>query len=118
MLYPYRCGYEACPSFGKDVDISKPVKDSSRPEACEACGQEMERVYSFSRAPEFKPFYDEQYQTVITSAGQEKRLMKQHGHIDAHDLLSKKYSAQIKNAKWKRKHGFAEHGAARRSNVW
>lgn len=51
-------------------------------ERCPDCGAETQRVYSCSLKKEFFGFFDEQYQTQITSRKQEQRLMKQHGHVD------------------------------------
>ena len=104
VVYEYRC--EACASKGLryEFDIWKPIKDSSRSETCPDCGATLERVFRLANALTFQSFYDQTYNTEITSARQEKSLMKKHGHINGSEVFGKKYEAQVKHAKWKAKH--------------
>ena len=81
------------------------------------CDGDLERVYALQRTPEFKSFYDPTYGCEITSRSQEKRLMKQHGHIEANGLFAQKYAAQIKEARWKRNHGYSIYGSKHRKVV-
>lgn len=79
-IYEYQCG--TCKT---SMDVHKTMANVSREEACPSgCGQ-MGRIYSFGRTKEFETFYDEQYKCTISSARQEARLMRAHGHIDARD---------------------------------
>jgi len=48
MKYIYQCNNEKCENFEKEVEINKPIADSSKEEFCEKCKEEMSRV--------FKPF--------------------------------------------------------------
>lgn len=99
MIYEF-----ICPVCKQVVSVSRPISRCSETEICTKCNTSMDRIYNFQRKREFQPYYDEQYRCEISSYGQEKRLMKQHGHIYAHDLLSRKYEAQSKHAKWKARH--------------
>jgi hypothetical protein len=104
MRYEYKCSDEACTSFGKIVDVSKPMQESSRREYCPTCLKEMDRVYSSARTPEFWSFWDEQYGCEISSRKQEERLMRKHGHIYTRDskwIRDPKYKQLSDKAKWK-----------------
>jgi hypothetical protein len=64
----------------------------------------MERRISAPAIHSFKAFYDPTYGCVISSSRQEKRLMKEHGHIDARDThMRSKYEHQIKEARRKKR---------------
>lgn len=62
-------------------EFFRPMSECSRDEVCPNCSSITERRFSSQRRKEFQEYYDEQYQTTISSYGQEKKLMKQHGHI-------------------------------------
>jgi hypothetical protein len=71
-------------------------------EVCADCGKDLRRVFAAPKAQVFESFYDPTYECHITSAKQESRLMKEHGHINANDApFKKKYKEQIKKARWK-----------------
>ena len=104
MIYAYSC--ETCKQKGLryEFDIWKSIKDSSRPETCPSCGTNLERVFQLASALTFQPFYDQTYKTEITSGRQERKLMKEHGHINGSEAFGHKYSGEIKHARWKAKH--------------
>jgi predicted Zn-dependent protease len=46
MTYLYKCENENCKNVNTVIEISKPIKDSDRREACEWCTQDLVRVYT------------------------------------------------------------------------
>ena len=110
MIYEYQCTRckddEGNP---QRLDIIKPVKDCSKPEQCAVCKSTLQRIYSFERTPEFVEFYDDQYKTNISSARQEAKLMKAHGHIHAqdNDNMRKKFAYDLKRKKRQPKYSYA-----------
>ena len=46
MTYLYKCTNENCKNVDTIIEISKPIKDSDRHEACQWCAQDMNRVYT------------------------------------------------------------------------
>lgn len=103
-LYPYECPSCAEKGLRHEFDIWKPFKDSSRSEKCPVCNSTLERVFRLANALTFQPFFDPTYNREITSARQEKRLMREHGHINGSEVFGKKYEGQVKHARWKAKH--------------
>lgn len=99
MVYPYVCDNESCSERDKEQCIVKSHTDASRSENCPACHGELRRLYISTRSDQFQEFYDPQYKTWISSARQEKALMKQHGHIEMHDILRKKYPGAAEHAR-------------------
>ena len=110
-LYPYNCENQNCTDYGREVCFFKPVKDSSGIEKCPNCNEVMARTFSIYTPKEFQGYYDEQYKTQVSSRSQEKRLMKQNGHIFSRDAFGSKYDRQKKEAKWKINHGYSLQGA-------
>jgi predicted nucleic acid-binding Zn ribbon protein len=55
MTYLYKCNNEDCKNVDIIIDISKPIKDSDRKEACNICAQDLTRVYT---SPGIKTFGD------------------------------------------------------------
>ena len=78
--YEYEC--ETCK---KVITKYKPIAECATDEHCEKCNSKMARLYGFQRRPEFWEYFDEQYQKPITSARQEEKEMRKHGHIYAAD---------------------------------
>lgn len=105
MIYAYEC--PSCAKAGREhlFDVWKSFKDASRRETCGVCRKVLRRVFTVPVAQTFTPFFDPTYKRQITSRRQDERLMKAHGHIDAHDIYRKKYKEQIKRAKWKKDRG-------------
>lgn len=84
-VYEYSC--EPC---NCSWDIYKTVSECDTPADCPRCKKLMKRVYSFQRLKEFFQYSDAQYGCEISSRGQEKKLMKQHGHINARETPTHK----------------------------
>ena len=97
-LYEYACDDCKDPAGEpRRVEIFKPFSDASRRESCALCGRPLRRIYSLQAPPNFNAYYEPLYKTTITSASQERKLMRRHGHVDG-EPFRKKYSAHIKNA--------------------
>lgn len=47
-FYAYKCVNEKCESYEKEVDISKPMSESSREEFCEDCKEILQRIFSLA----------------------------------------------------------------------
>lgn len=48
MFYPYICKNEKCKQFNKEITITKPMKDCTREEYCECCGELLVRpIFSY-----------------------------------------------------------------------
>ena len=83
----------------KVFEVFKPFSQSGDTQHCPDCSTVAGRVYSFSRTKEFTPFFDEQFQTVISSTRQEEKLMKEHGKVFTQDTPAyKKFKSQINRA--------------------
>ena len=81
MLYEFSC--PSCKTSGGDKvhEVARRMQEAGNPYICPDCQSVCERIYSFQRTKEFMAYQDAQYGCEITSAKQEKRLMKKHGHV-------------------------------------
>ncbi len=97
-MYSYHCN-ECKESF----EGAYPMSEAAHSQACPKCRKLAQRTYEFQTQSEYVAFYDEQYKCMISSRGQEKKLMKKHGHINIGDTDAPK---KFKDArKWMKNHG-------------
>lgn len=106
-VYEFQCGRcKDDEGHEKNFEVVKPIARSGEPESCPDCGAPAERVYSFSKAKEFIPFYDEKYGKVVTSSKHHEKLMKKHGEIYTRDVpRTDRTKEQIKQWKFRKSRG-------------
>ena len=46
MIYLYECKQGECDKCNVTVEIDKPMAECSKPEMCEECANELQRVYT------------------------------------------------------------------------
>ena len=56
-IYVYKCVQGECDECNKEVNVSKPMMESSREEFCEVCQHEMHRVFTPSGIKTFGDGY-------------------------------------------------------------
>ncbi len=47
-IYKYECINEKCKNFKKEVEIDKPMSESSREEFCEECKEKLNRIFTLA----------------------------------------------------------------------
>lgn len=73
--YEYKCSKHG------EILLYKPFSESGREEFCELCQDKLQRVYSVQLKKEFFAYDDPQYKCTISSAKEERAMMKKNKHV-------------------------------------
>ena len=106
ILYEYEC--PSCSKKGRNCrfDISKPLKDASKPEYCGFCDGVLRRVFTVPNTPaSFTPYHHKRWGVTVSSESQYQRELKKHREVEGHDIIQTHYKDAVKHARWKQKRG-------------
>ncbi len=95
-------GYEhVCPVCKVPKLFMRSVADCQKIEICD-CGENMVRLFGFSRTLEFQAYNDPMDGKEIRTHGQEKKQLKKHGQVHAADThMAQKWKSEAKRARKK-----------------